>query len=49
MVLRSILLSPAAEALRYYVLEHGERMLAQMFPGLVIAATERPALATSPK
>ncbi len=37
---RSKLLSPAAEALRYYVLEHGERLLAQMFPGLVVAATE---------
>jgi DNA-binding transcriptional LysR family regulator len=38
---RAKLLSPAAEALRYYVLEHGERMLAQMFPALVVAAAER--------
>jgi len=38
---RAKLLSPAAEALRYYVLEHGERMLAQMFPKLVVAAPER--------
>ena len=38
---RARLLSPAAEALRYYVLEHGERLLATMFPSLVIAATER--------
>jgi len=36
---RAKLLSPAAEALRYYVLESGERLLAQMFPGLVAAAT----------
>ena len=35
---RAKLLSPAAEALRYYVLESGERLLAQMFPGLVAAA-----------
>src|SRR4029078_13232457 len=35
---RTKLLSPAAEALRYYVLEGGERLLAQMFPGLVGAA-----------
>jgi DNA-binding transcriptional LysR family regulator len=35
---RAKLLSPAAEALRYYVLEGGERLLAQMFPGLVVAA-----------
>ena len=38
---RAKLLSPAAEALRYYVLEHGERLLAQMFPRLVVAAAER--------
>ncbi|HEX8011185.1 MAG TPA: LysR substrate-binding domain-containing protein, partial [Casimicrobiaceae bacterium] len=38
---RAKLLSPATEALRYYVLEHGERLLAQMFPGLVVAAPER--------
>jgi DNA-binding transcriptional LysR family regulator len=36
--LRAKLLSPAAEALRYYVLEHGEPLLAQMFPGLDVAA-----------
>jgi LysR family transcriptional regulator, low CO2-responsive transcriptional regulator len=35
---RAKLLSPAAEALRYYVLEGGERLLAQMFPGVVAAA-----------
>lgn len=38
---RAKLLSPATEALRYYVLEHGERLLAQMFPNLVVAAPER--------
>ena len=38
---RAKLLSPAAEALRYYVLEHGERLLAQMFPALIVAAAER--------
>ena len=38
---RAKLLSPAAEAFRYYVLEYGERLLAQMFPGLVVAAPER--------
>lgn len=38
--LRAKLLSPAAEAFRYYVLEYGERLLAQMFPGLVVAAAE---------
>lgn len=38
---RAKLLSPAAEALRYYVLEHGERLLAQMFPKLVVAPPER--------
>ncbi len=38
---RTKLLSPAAEAFRYYVLEYGERLLAQMFPGLVVAAPER--------
>ena len=35
---RAKLLSPAAEALRYYVLEHGEPLLARMFPGLVVPA-----------
>jgi DNA-binding transcriptional LysR family regulator len=40
---RAKLLAPAAEALRYYVLEHGERMLAQMFPRLIVAAPEQPA------
>jgi len=35
---RAKLLSPAAEALRYYLLESGERVLAQMFPGVVAAA-----------
>ena len=39
--LRAKLLSPAAEAFRYYVLEHGERLLAKMFPGLVVAPAER--------
>jgi LysR family transcriptional regulator, low CO2-responsive transcriptional regulator len=38
---RAKLLSPAAEALRYYVLEHGERLLATMFPRLRVAAPER--------
>jgi DNA-binding transcriptional LysR family regulator len=38
---RAKLLSPAAEAFRYYVLEHGEGLLAQMFPALVVAAAER--------
>ena len=38
---RAKLLSPAAEAFRYYVLEYGERLLAQMFPALVVAAPER--------
>jgi DNA-binding transcriptional LysR family regulator len=38
---RARLLSPAAEALRYYVLEHGEQLLAQMFPSFVVAALER--------
>jgi len=37
---RAKLLSPAAEALRYYVLEHGEGLLAKMFPRLVLAAAE---------
>jgi DNA-binding transcriptional LysR family regulator len=35
--LRAKLLSPAAEALRYYILERGEALLAQLFPGLVSA------------
>jgi len=39
--MRAKLLSPAAEAFRYYVLEHGERLLAEMFPRLVVAAAER--------
>ena len=39
--LRAKLLSPAAEALRYHVLEHGEQLLAKMFPGLLVAAPER--------
>lgn len=34
------LLSPPAEALRYYILEQGEALLAQRFPGLVVAAPE---------
>ena len=38
---RAKLLSAAAEALRYYVLEHGESLLAKMFPRLVVAAAER--------
>lgn len=36
---RTRLLSPAAEAFRYHVLEHGEALLAQMFPGLVGTGT----------
>jgi DNA-binding transcriptional LysR family regulator len=39
--LRAKLLSPAAEAFRYYMLEYGERLLAKMFPRLVLAAAER--------
>jgi DNA-binding transcriptional LysR family regulator len=39
----SKLLSPPAEALRYYVLEEGEALLARMFPNLVVAVPERPA------
>ena len=39
--LRAKLLSPAAEAFRYYVLEHGGRLLAKMFPSLVVAPAER--------
>jgi len=35
------LLSPPAEALRYYVLEEGEALLARLFPQLVVAAPER--------
>jgi len=38
---RSKLLSPAAEALRYHVLEQGERLLAKMFPSYALAPTER--------
>jgi DNA-binding transcriptional LysR family regulator len=41
--LRAKLLSPAAEALRYHVLEHGEQLLARMFPGLLVAVPERAA------
>lgn len=40
---RAKLLSPAAEALRYYILEHGERLLAQMFPSAIVTAPEREA------
>ena len=39
--MRAKLLSPAAEALRYYVLEHGERLLAHMFPRFIVAPAER--------
>jgi len=39
--LNAKLLSPAAEALRYYVLEEGEALLARLFPQLVVAAPER--------
>jgi DNA-binding transcriptional LysR family regulator len=39
--LRAKLLSPPAEALRYYVLEQAEALLARLFPGLVVAAPER--------
>jgi DNA-binding transcriptional LysR family regulator len=39
------LLSPPAEALRYYVLEEGEALLARLFPQLVVAAPERAATA----
>lgn len=35
------LLSPPAEALRYYVLEEGEALIARLFPRLVVAAAER--------
>jgi len=35
------LLSPPAEALRYYVLEQGESLLARLFPGVAVAAAER--------
>lgn len=35
------LLSPPAEALRYYVLEEGEALLARRFPDLVVAPPER--------
>jgi LysR family transcriptional regulator, low CO2-responsive transcriptional regulator len=37
---RAKLLSPAAEALRYYVLENAERLLARMFPRLIVAPPE---------
>ena len=39
--MRSKLLSPPAEALRYYVLAEGEALLARLFPGLVHAEHER--------
>jgi DNA-binding transcriptional LysR family regulator len=39
--LRSKLLSPPAEALRYYVLAEGEGLLARLFPGLVVVEPER--------
>ena len=39
--LRSKLLSPPAEALRYYVLAEGEALLARLFPGLVVVESER--------
>jgi DNA-binding transcriptional LysR family regulator len=42
------LLSPPAEALRYYVLEEGEALLARLFPQLVVAAPERPSGRPSP-
>jgi hypothetical protein len=45
--LSSKLLSPPAEALRYYVLEEGESLLARLFPGLVDAALERGAATRS--
>ena len=41
--MRSKLLSPPAEALRYYVLAEGEALLARLFPGLVHADHERAA------
>jgi DNA-binding transcriptional LysR family regulator len=34
--LRGKLLSPPAETFRYYLLEHGEALLAKMFPHLVV-------------
>ena len=45
--LSSKLLSPPAEALRYYVLEEGESLLARLFPGLVDAEPERGATTRS--
>jgi DNA-binding transcriptional LysR family regulator len=36
--LKGKLLSPPAEALRYYVLAEGEALLARLFPGLVAPA-----------
>lgn len=45
--LSSKLLSPPAEALRYYVLEEGESLLARLFPGLVDAEPERGAATRS--
>jgi hypothetical protein len=41
--MRSKLLSPPAEALRYYVLAEGEALLARLFPGLDHADHERAA------
>ncbi|HVO88780.1 MAG TPA: LysR substrate-binding domain-containing protein, partial [Casimicrobiaceae bacterium] len=37
---RARLLSPVTEAFRYHVLEHGERLLARMFPALIVTAPE---------
>jgi DNA-binding transcriptional LysR family regulator len=45
--LSSKLLSPPAEALRYYVLEEGESLLARLFPGLVDTGLERGAATRS--
>ena len=39
------LLSPAAEAFRYFILEHGEALLAQQFPGW---STRSPGAARQP-
>jgi DNA-binding transcriptional LysR family regulator len=41
--MRPKLLSPPAEALRYYVLAEGEALLARLFPGLVVREAERAA------
>jgi len=45
--LSSKLLSPPAEALRYYVLEEGESLLARLFPGLVDVEPDRGAATRS--